>query len=89
PEMRFFNNIKAGCIINETIEITGVKKNKSEFPLEASFSTLQIGRQIHIIAIFRDISERRKKDDEKRKKQAILQLINEVFDTAHDLLTVD
>ena len=88
-EVRFFNNIKAGRIINETIEITGVKKNKSEFPLEASFSTLQIGGHTHIIGLFRDISERRKKDDEKRKKQAILQLINEMFDTAHDLLTVD
>ncbi|MCF6150611.1 MAG: EAL domain-containing protein [Candidatus Kuenenia sp.] len=37
----------------------------------------------------KEFQELKEKEDDKSKKQAILQLINEMFDTAHDLLTVE
>lgn len=46
-------------VIGKTVEIKGVKKNGSKFPVELSLSHWETGGQVYFSAIIRDISERK------------------------------
>ncbi|MFN2367934.1 MAG: PAS domain S-box protein, partial [Desulfurivibrionaceae bacterium] len=67
-----FNNfVKTGLgpIIGKTVEMTGLKKDGKEFPVELSISALRQGRQWAAIGILRDITERKSAETEKRKME--------------------
>lgn len=55
-----------GPIIGKTFEITALRKNGEEFPIELSISAFSIKDQWHTLGMVRDISERKKAEQEYR-----------------------
>ncbi|MBI4708961.1 MAG: PAS domain S-box protein [Candidatus Portnoybacteria bacterium] len=96
PE-RFHNRHKKGLnqasnkrkkIIGKTIEMTGVRKDKTEFPLELSLAKWETEEGIFFTAIIRDITEPKKAEEklisyakrleqEKAKDEALLSSIGD------------
>ena len=56
--------------IGKTVEVTGLRKDGSKFPLALSLATWQVGEDIFFTGIARDISERKRSEDE---LQSVLQ----------------
>lgn len=53
-----------GALIGKTLEIIALRKNGEEFPIELSISAFRIKSQWHALGIIRDISERKKAEQE-------------------------
>lgn len=56
-------------IMGETIEITAKRKNGTEFPIELSLSSWETDNQRYFTGIIRDISERKKAEEEQRRSE--------------------
>lgn len=80
--------------IGKTIEMTGIKKNGDEFPIELSLANWTVGNENFFTAIIRDITERKnldqRKDDfitiaghELRTPVSAIKIINQIL---HDML---
>lgn len=54
-------------VIGKTIELEGLKKDGSEFPMELSLATWKIGEDNFYTGIVRDISERKRVEGEREK----------------------
>ncbi len=50
----------------KTMELTALRKGREPFPIELSISALQLKGQWHVIGIMRDISERKRVEQEKQ-----------------------
>lgn len=57
-----------GNVIDRTLEMTAIRKNGEEFPVELTVSSFTIKGRWHALAIIRDISERKKLEIELRRK---------------------
>ena len=75
-----FKETGKGPAINKTLEFTGIKKDKTEFPLELSLSSVKLKGKWSAIAIIRDITERRKAQYELKNyantQKVLLQEVN-------------
>jgi PAS domain S-box-containing protein len=56
--------------------IYGLRSNGEEFPIEASISQVQIGEQRMFSVILRDITERKRAEEELRQQASLLDLAN-------------
>jgi diguanylate cyclase (GGDEF)-like protein/PAS domain S-box-containing protein len=56
-----------GALIGKTLEITALRKNGEEFPIELSISAVMIKGQWHALGMIRDISERKKAEEKIRQ----------------------
>lgn len=61
-----FQKTGTGTAIGKTVELTALKKNGSEFPVELSLAAVEINRTYHSIGIIRDITKRKKTESEKK-----------------------
>ena len=59
-----FRNTGEGLVIGKTLEMSALRKDKTEFPIEISFSRIKHGNNWQAIGILRDISDRKKIDKE-------------------------
>lgn len=75
---RFFETGK-GNIIGKTIELTGLRKNGTEFPIELSVSAMNIRGKWHATGIIRDITERKRLENELKDKLDIVERMNKLM----------
>lgn len=54
-------------LVGQTIEITALRKDKTEFPIELSLSSWESNNERNYTAIIRDITKRKSDEDELRK----------------------
>gem|GEM_PF-674831 len=73
-------------IIGKTVEVTGLRKDGSEFPLALSLATWQVAGDVFFTGIARDISERKQAEEALRKSESSLQAI--LQSTADGILSV-
>jgi PAS domain S-box-containing protein len=68
----------------QPFESVGLRKDGSEFPMEATISYTGAGADIRVIAVVRDISERLKLDEERRRADRLESLGTLAGGIAHD-----
>ncbi|MBW2107038.1 MAG: PAS domain S-box protein [Deltaproteobacteria bacterium] len=68
-----FRETGRGPVIGKTLELSAVRKDGTEFPIELSVSGIRIKGQWHAMGIIRDISEKHKAQEEKKELEARLQ----------------
>ncbi len=61
--VRTFKETGQGPVVGQTLELTAMRGNGAEFPIELSVSAVQIKGKWHSIGILRDISERKKTEE--------------------------
>lgn len=70
-------------IIGKTVEVIGLKKNKSEFPLELSMAKWKTGEGVFFTAVIRDISERKLAEEtlqqSQERYQNLVENINDII----------
>ena len=58
-----FQKSGAGEAVGKTLELTALRKDGSEFPVELSVSALRLQNQWHAVGIIRDITERKQAEE--------------------------
>jgi PAS domain S-box-containing protein len=79
-----------GPVINKTIEISAVRKNKEEFPIELSISAIKSQGKFLFIAFIADISQRKQSEQEiKRANENLADSVKALesftYSVSHDL----
>lgn len=67
-----FQKTGQGAAIGKVVELTARRKDGSEFPVDLSMATVKKGQEWHAVGVVRDITERKKAEDELRTKEALL-----------------
>jgi diguanylate cyclase (GGDEF)-like protein/PAS domain S-box-containing protein len=85
-----FRDSGEGPPIGGTLELTAVRKDGTEFPLELSLSSLQLKGKWHAVGVLRDISRRKRSDEELRAHREQLEHMvaerTEELNSVNDLL---
>lgn len=75
--------------IRKTADVIGVRKDGREFPIELSLAAWQAGQESGCTAVLRDITERKRAEEEVRRQQAtIRELSTPVLPLVPELLIV-
>ncbi len=74
---------------NKTVELIGLKKDKSEMPLEMSLSRWRGRKETLFTAIIRDVSERKAIEGAFIQKKAFVQLLYVVSSAANDASSLE
>ncbi len=64
-----------GKVVNRTLELEAKRKDGTEVPVEVSVSGLQLGDQWHAVGIIRDITDRKRAEQEIMQREERLRLI--------------
>jgi len=72
PGLAHFHSTGEGPVIDRTVALTGRKKDGTAFPIELSLSRARIKNEWSAVGIVRDISERKRAENEKRQLEAQL-----------------
>ncbi|MGK5093268.1 response regulator [Deltaproteobacteria bacterium TL4] len=66
-ELKAFSIVNQETVSGKTIELTGIGKNGIKIPVELSLSTVKIKDKWNTIGILRDITERKKTEEERNR----------------------
>ncbi|HTS16053.1 MAG TPA: PAS domain S-box protein [Verrucomicrobiae bacterium] len=64
-----FQSTGRGAAVNKTLELTAVRQDGAEIPIELSLSSVQMGGEWLAVATVRDITERRQLEEARRTSQ--------------------
>lgn len=73
----------------QIIEAVGLRKDKTEFPVEMSFSISKIDEGYQALAILRDITERKRIEEVLRERNKELHALNEISKAVGETLDLD
>ena len=71
-----FREAGTGPAIGKTVELTAIRKDGAEFPVELSLSAMKIGDEWHSTGIIRDISRRKQEEEELQKAKEDAEMAN-------------
>ena len=71
--MQRYMKVGKEVILNRRIEITALRKNGEEFPVELTVTPLRLGEQIFFSSFIRDISERKRGEDVLRQTTSFIE----------------
>lgn len=77
--MRKFFETGEGPLVGKTIEVTALRKDGTEFPVELSISAVRTQGQWYATGIIRDISDRKKLEAELREKLDVVERMNKLM----------
>ena len=70
--IRLFGQTGTGPVVGKMFELTAMRRDGTEFPVELSISAMNFGGEWHATGIIRDISERKQIDEERLASAAKL-----------------
>mgnify|MGYP000591045430 CR=1 FL=1 len=85
--MAHFGCTGTGAAVAQTTELTALHKNGTEFPIEISLAAVKLKDQWHAIGIVRDITERKRAEEELKESLSLLEATLE--STADGIVVVD
>ncbi len=71
PALKKFFKTGTGSLVGQTVELIGLRKDGTEFPVELSISSVREDGVWHATGIARDITERKKMEEELLKVQKL------------------
>ena len=71
-----FKHTGKGLAVGVTSEFKALRKDGTEFPIEVSTSSVRIGGKWHAVGIIRDITERKRAEEELKKSHEILRALS-------------
>lgn len=74
----FYQNGR-GAVVGKTLELTALRKDGAEFPIELSVSAMNIRGEWHATGIIRDISERKRLENELMNKLDEIERFNKLM----------
>ena len=78
-----------GSLLNQAIELVAMHRDGHEFPVETTVWPVQIGGACSYNAFVRDISERRRAEDARKKEAKLVQLLQSVTMAANRSSTIE
>jgi PAS domain S-box-containing protein len=83
--MKVFQREGKGPVLGKTLELVAVRRSKEEFPVELSISSLEIAGKHHAVGIMRDITKRKRLQEELIRKDKLALLGQLAGGVAHEL----
>ena len=80
-----FGKTGKGGAVGRTLELTALRKDRTEFPIELSLSSVCFQQSWHAIAIIRDISGRKMADEERSQMEKLQGALEMAGTVSHEL----